>query len=81
MGYMFENNWEIAARYTSISPDPLASSNETEYTIGLSKYVVGHKLKVQTDLSYRQRGFDGNTSANAGKDDKLYWRVQFDIHF
>ncbi len=81
MGYMFENNWEIAARYTSIFPDPLASSNETEYTIGLSKYVVGHKLKVQTDLSYRQRGFDGNSSPNGGKDDKLYWRVQFDIHF
>lgn len=81
LGYMFENNWEIAGRYTMINPDPLASSNETEYTLGVSKYVVGHKLKVQTDLSYRQRGYSGDSSPNAGKDDKLYWRVQFDIHF
>lgn len=80
-GWMFKNNWEIAGRYTLITPDPGSSYNETEYTLGLSRYIVGHKLKVQTDLSYRQMGYDGDSSPNAGRDDNLFWRVQFDIHF
>ena len=72
-GYLFKSNWEIAARYTMITPQASSGhSNTTEYGLALSKYIVGHKLKVQTDLGYRQI---------AGKDDKLFWRVQFDIHF
>jgi phosphate-selective porin OprO/OprP len=72
-GYLFESNWEVAGRYTIITPQNLIVGNtENEYGIALSKYVVGHKLKVQTDLGYRQVD---------NKDDKLFWRVQMDIHF
>jgi len=75
-GYLFENNVEVAGRYTIIDPQTsTGNSSETEYGLALSKYVVGHKLKVQTDLGYRQIS---NTTA---KDDKLFWRVQVDIHF
>lgn len=80
-GWMFDNNVEIVGRYTAITPELGVSNNETEYTIGLNKYFVGHKLKVQTDLSYRQNGFSGSTDANLGKDDILFWRLQMDIHF
>jgi hypothetical protein len=75
-GYLFKSNYEIAGRYTMITPETVTGNDsETEYGIALSKYVVGHKLKVQTDLGYRQVS---NTTA---KDDKLFWRVQVDIHF
>jgi len=75
-GYLFKSNYEIAGRYTLISPElATGNSSEAEYGIALSKYVVGHKLKIQTDLGYRQVS---NTTA---KDDKLFWRVQLDIHF
>lgn len=73
-GYVLKNDWELAGRYTHISPD----SGETglipqdQYTLGLSKYVVGHKLKVQTDFSYLDR--DGNSN-------ELMWRLQVDLHF
>ena len=43
-----------------------------QYTLGFNKFVVGHKLKVQSDLSY--------TSVN-GKDDKIAFRLGFDFHF
>lgn len=72
VGYLMKNNWEIAARYTVINPDEVVSNNETEYTFGLSRYVVGHKLKIQTDVSYRDV-----TNSN----DKFSWRVQMDLHF
>lgn len=73
-GYLFENNWEVSGRYTNINLDEAITGKnlETQYTLGLSKYIVGHKLKVQTDLSYLK--LDGGTN-------KLMGRLQVDIHF
>jgi len=52
-GYLFKNNVELAFRYTTIRIDNDFSGlkDEDEITIGLSKYLVGHNLKVQTDFS------------------------------
>ncbi|MDT0645962.1 porin [Zunongwangia sp. F260] len=74
-GYVFKNNYEIVGRYTGIDLDNqyINRGIEKQYTLGLSKYIVGHKLKVQTDLSYND--FDNNT------DDGLMYRLQVDIHF
>jgi len=58
-GYLLNSNFEIAGRYTKIDPDnPNFSSldEETEYTIGLSKYIVEHNLKVQSDFSTTDNG-------------------------
>lgn len=73
-GYLFKNNWEISGRYTNIKLDEgiTGSTPETQYTLGLSKYIVGHKLKVQSDLSY--------LSVEGGSDE-LMFRLQLDVHF
>ncbi|MGW9684801.1 porin [Flagellimonas sp. 2504JD1-5] len=72
-GYLFKNNWEVSGRYTDINFDDITgSSDRNQYTVGLSKYIVGHKLKVQTDLSYLT--FDSGT-------DELMYRLQVDVHF
>jgi len=70
-GYNFKKNWEIAGRFTQIAPT--GKSQYEQYTLGLSKYVVGHKLKVQSDLSYRKT----NNSPDSG----LLYRLQFELHF
>jgi len=53
-GYLLSETLEISGRYTNIDWDQniTGKGNETQYTLGLSKYILGHKLKVQTDLSY-----------------------------
>lgn len=73
-GYLFNSNWEVSGRYTNIVLDEniTGSNPENQYTLGLSKYIVGHKLKVQTDLSY--------LSVDGGSD-RLMYRLQFDVHF
>jgi hypothetical protein len=71
MGYLFKNNWEIAGRFTQIVPT--GSDQYEQYTLGLSKYVVGHKLKVQTDVSYLRTNHD--------PDSQLMYRLQFELHF
>jgi len=73
-GYLFKNNYEIAARYTqtSSSSDVYSAPSRTYYTLGASKYIENHSLKVQTDVGYIQdRYFD----------DGLTWRVQIEIGF
>lgn len=72
-GYLFKNNWEISSRYTNVSYDDfLLKGAENQYTIGVSKYIVGHKLKVQSDVSYLDL---------VGKTNQVMYRLQVDIHF
>ena len=74
-GYLFNNDIEITGRYTSIALDKTITGKdlETQYTLGLSKYFKGHKLKVQTDVSYLTVENDGTSG--------LMYRMQFDVHF
>ncbi len=72
-GYLFKSNYEIAGRFTTVDYDTVTGSlPQEQYTLGASKYIVGHKLKVQSDLSY--------TTVD-GKDDNITFRIGFDIHF
>ena len=72
-GYLFKNNIEVSGRYTNIDWDKLTgNANQSQYTVGLSKYIVGHKLKIQTDISHLEV-----TNGN----NELLYRLQFDIHF
>ena len=51
-GYLLPNNLEPAIRYTSISPETISGRDLQEMlTFGLSRYIRGHSLKVQTDFS------------------------------
>ena len=79
---MFKNNYEIAARFTTVEYESITGALPTDqYTIGVNKFIVGHKLKVQTDINYRQRYTYGSTALNSGATDQLYYRLQVDIHF
>ena len=74
LGYVMKNNWEFAGRYTQINPAATTGkASHTQYTFGISKYVVGHKLKVQTDVSYM--------TTEGSNDSDLMYRLQFDLHF
>ncbi|MBM55903.1 MAG: FmdC precursor [Euryarchaeota archaeon] len=51
-GYLLENNLEPAIRYTTITPEMESGRDLQEMiTLGLSRYIVGHSLKIQTDFS------------------------------
>ncbi len=55
--YIFRKDWEIAVRHSSLLPDISTSSyegykSENQATIALTKYFIGHNLKVHADFSY-----------------------------
>jgi len=74
-GYLFANNFEVATRCTRVVPNSATSfKGLNEYTLGLSQYFNGHKLKIQTDLSYTD--YDNSAHSN-----KLRFRLQAEIGF
>ena len=72
-GYLFKNNLEVAGRYTHVTPEAITGRNpNTQYTLGLSRYFVGHNLKIQTDVSFIEE---------VNKDDVLMYRLQMEVAF
>jgi len=71
--YLFKNNYEVTGRFTTLDFDEVTGrAPQEQYTLGFSKYVVGHKLKIQTDISY---------STADGNEDGIMFRTGFDLHF
>lgn len=81
-GYLFKNNWELSLRYATIHPeDDLVDKDNnsvsyytqiTDHTLGVSKYIVGQKLKIQADVTYRDK---------LDSDNLVLGRLQMEIHF
>jgi len=73
-GYLFKNNWEVTGRYTMVEleKNSIGKNIEKQHTLGLSKYIVGHKLKVQTDVTYLE-----DTNSSSG----FMYRLQLEVHF
>lgn len=55
-GYVWPSMWGLTARYAETTPhfevNTLFYNAETEARIGLSKYIRGHRIKVQSDIGY-----------------------------
>lgn len=72
-GYLFKNNFEIAGRYTTVTPEKITRNrNNDQYTLGISKYFVGHSLKIQSDVTLIQQ---------TNRDDILMMRAQVELAF
>jgi hypothetical protein len=73
--YLFKKNYQVTARYTAVELDREVFENgvEKQYTLGFSKYFVGHKLKIQSDISLND--FENDIS------NRLLYRLQFEIQF
>jgi hypothetical protein len=71
VAYLFRNNFEIGVRYTTLIQDPDTQREDIKhYTVGVSKYIVGHSLKAQSDITL----IDQINSPNL-------WMFRFQIEF
>lgn len=72
-GYLFKNNLEVAGRFTAINPEAVTDRKKNnQFTLGLSKYLAGHTLKIQSDISLLK------AQQNS---DELMYRFQVEIGF
>jgi len=73
VAYLFKNNFEIGGRYTMLNQDPDTQRNDIkQYTLGFTKYIVGHSLKAQTDITLQQ---------TANSSDLWMFRFQVEMAF
>lgn len=77
LSYVFPSNYQVAGRFSTQKVDRqirLVTPNTNEYAVSLSKYIMGHKLKIQTELSYEDKKyFSGDSAAS------WYVRCQVEI--
>ncbi|MCG8582849.1 MAG: OprO/OprP family phosphate-selective porin [Bacteroidales bacterium] len=72
-GYLFKNNWELSGRYSFTKPDETQFHDEiTDYTLGVSKYIIGHNFKFQGDVTFRD---------NVMGQDQIITRFQMEFQF
>ena len=77
LGYLFKSNWEFAGRTTFLRPEELVTNQVNQYTFVISKYISGHRLKVQSDITYSDfKSLNGSTHV-----DPLMFRFQVEIGF
>ena len=51
-GYLLQSGWELAARFTSVTPEEILTQDDISMcTLGISKFLDAHNLKVQSDFS------------------------------
>lgn len=73
IGVFVTDKVEVVTRYTQADFENYSKLTDLkQYTIGISKYISGHKLKVQADISYTES--NGNAQG-------ILLRTGFDIHF
>ncbi|HIW64928.1 MAG TPA: OprO/OprP family phosphate-selective porin [Candidatus Alistipes intestinipullorum] len=79
--YLFNRKWEIALRNSTLFPDreirPLAGyETRNQTTLGVTRYIIGHSLKVQADLSYDSYG---ERDPRIIPDNYNRWEVRFQL--
>jgi hypothetical protein len=75
--YLFKNNYEIVGRYSQVRPDNDIQTLEEkiqQYTVGVTKYIRGHRLKLQSDLTYEENTWLTGSAANHNN-----WQLRFQI--
>ena len=72
-GYLLKSDFEVAARYTVISPEEVIEQDELSmYTLCISRYLNEHKLKIQSDFSIVDEGEE---------EPSLLGRIQLELSF
>ncbi|MFZ6011722.1 MAG: porin [Bacteroidota bacterium] len=84
LSYLFKNNVEVAARYSTTVPfkaiynDPafpsVAEKKLEQIELGITRYLVGHRLKVQGNLLYGKR-----TNLLTDSYDSDFWSAIFQV--
>lgn len=75
--YLFCKNWEVALRNSTLFPEkevqPYAGYRRwNQTTLGITRYIIGHSLKVQADASYNTRSRSAVPGYNR-------WEIRFQL--
>lgn len=75
--YLFGGKWEVALRNSTLFPEHeirqlVGYDRANQVTLGATRYIIGHNLKVQADFSYNSRTHPATTKYNR-------WEFRFQL--
>jgi phosphate-selective porin OprO and OprP len=88
LSYLFKNDLEVAGRYSVVRPELQGFDNEPgqptetlvpdplvkEYALGVTRYIINHKVKAQGNLGYRKSKPAGTINSHQAN-----WFLQFQV--
>lgn len=83
--FLFKNNYEIAIRYADVEPTERLKGNtianqQQIITFATSKYISGHRAKLQAEISYlKDNSFTFNQNNNLQTNSNKYWQFIFNL--
>lgn len=75
--YLFRSNYEIVTRYSAVRPDhdiQVLEPKLEQYTLGGTKYLRGHRVKLQTEFTYAK-----DTWLQGPEPDHDYFIIRFQV--
>lgn len=75
--YLFKKNYELTGRFSRVRPDApiqLLEEEVKQYTLGATKYIRGHRLKLQADVTYEQNHWLQGTNTDLNR-----WQLRLQI--
>jgi len=72
-----KNDFELVTRYSAVTPSEEITDLEEQikqYTFGMNKYIRGHRIKLQWDLTYEK-----NIWLKPVDDNLNRWQVRFQV--
>lgn len=75
--YLFKKNYELTGRFSRVRPDApiqLLEEEVKQYTLGATKYIRGHRLKLQADVTYEQNHWLQGNNADLNR-----WQLRLQI--
>ena len=76
LSHLFKNNYEVIGRFSTQSPsddlDTIIPKRE-QYSVGLTRYIWEHALKLQTELTYNTHSFQHSSQELDG------WYLRFQV--
>lgn len=76
--YLFRRDYEWVGRYSRVRPGEAIRDLEPylqQLTVGATKYLRGHRVKLQTEITYETRQWLNRTQPNT---DSWLWRFQIE---
>lgn len=74
---LLKKNYELVLRYSEVHPSAeitLFEPRTRQYTVGANRYLRGHRVKLQTDLTYEH-----NTRILNALPDSRNWQLRFQV--
>jgi phosphate-selective porin OprO and OprP len=74
--YVFKNNVEVVGRYSIVNPAAKIEALEKlkeQFTVGLNKYIKGHRVKLQNDLTLEKWSLQNSDAGG------MYWSYRFQV--